>query len=114
MEYYLTADEIEIARKNGFDEKGLRYPIEELQRLEPKNLSMEEMEKYVDAITFIKVRAGDVQFFASQLNSFPSSDKPINVSATGLGNLAYVARHLHNSEIQDKAVQIFTRLTTTE
>lgn len=110
MEYYLTADEIEIAFQNGFDKTGLRYPIEELQRLEPKNLSMEEMEKYVDAITFIKVRAGDVQFFASQLSSFP--DQAVHVSVTGLGNLAYVARHLHDPEIHDKAVQIFTRLTT--
>ena len=110
MEYYLSADEIEIARNNGFDKNGLRYPIEELQRLEPKNLSMEEMEKYVDAITFIRTRAKDVKFFKSQLDTFP--DKPVQITVTGLGNLAYLARHLDDQEICDKAVEIFKRLTT--
>ena len=106
MNQYLTPDEIDIVRKNGFDENGLRFSIEELQNVIPKDLSMDALSKYVDAITFAKVESGDSDFFKSQLRDLPVGAK-IRISATGLGNLAYVALHMKDDDIRLKASGLF-------
>jgi hypothetical protein len=53
---YLNEIELEIIKNEGYNEYGLRYSIDELSEPSLANQSMEEISKYVDAITFIKVK----------------------------------------------------------
>lgn len=105
----MTSEELLLVEKNGFDKNGLRFSIEELQNVMPMNLSMKSLSKYVDAITFAKVHSKDTLFFQSQLQDLPFGKK-VNVSATGLGNLAYIALHMDNDEIRSRAATLFHQI----
>jgi hypothetical protein len=106
MDKYLNGEELERVRAAGFNEYGLRYPIEELKQVYPSNLSMEEVEKYVDAITFAKVGSDDVGFFRDQLHAIPPGQKT-TVTVTGLGNLAYIALKMKDEQTRAVARQIY-------
>lgn len=106
MERYLTIEQIEFVKKNGFNDKGLRYTIEELQRVVPKTLSMEELAKYVDAITFAKIEYKEDDFFRPQLVMIEPG-RTVPVTATGLGNLAYLALNASNDDVRAKASEIY-------
>jgi len=108
MERVLTEGERQIARDHGYDSNGLRFSIQELQNMVPRDLSMESLSEFVDAVTFVKVRTGDTDFFRGQLVDAPVGTR---VSATGLGNLAYVALHIKDDEIRSRASSLFHRLT---
>jgi hypothetical protein len=109
MERLLTPKEIEIAREAGYNANGLRYTIEELQKIVPENLTMEELAQYVDAITFIKVKNNDVIFFRNQLIPIPEGQTVV-VTATGLGNLAHIALNMSDDETRTKASLLFYQI----
>lgn len=108
MERVLTEEECRIARVNGYDSNGLRFSIQELLEVVPRDLSMESLSEFVDAVTFVKVRSGDTDFFRRQLVDVPVGTR---VSATGLGNLAYIALHIGDDEIRSRALSLFHLLT---
>ena len=111
---YLTTEEKELAVKAGFSARtGLRWTLEELSTLtvDPRKYEMEDIAKYVDAITFIKVRQNDVLFFDSMLGPLPpSSSLEGRISMTGLGNIAYVAVHMEDPTIRSRAATLYNQI----
>jgi len=98
-----------MIQEEGFDTNGLRYSIEELNKTSPIGKSMSEISKYVDAITFAMVKNKKIDSLNDQLIELPEGIK-IEVSLTGLGNLAYVALNGPNDEIKEKALRIYNQI----
>ena len=87
---------------------GLRYTLEELNAVVPLSLTMEQMARYVDAVAFAKARSNDTGFVRPMLE--PPKTPTVNLSATGLGNLAYVALHMPDEECRQKAEALYRML----
>lgn len=109
MNRYLDQEELEFVRQAGYNEYGLKHSIEELKTVVPDVLTLEEFAKYADAITYAKVHKNDVSFFAPQLLPIPSG-KTVTVTATGLGNLAYIALHMKDVDTRTKATLLFQQI----
>lgn len=105
---YLNEDEMKIVRDAGFDAYGLRFPVQELLQVTPNGLSMEEMSRYVDAITYAKVITNDVDFFSPFMK--PLETPEVRVSATGLGNLAYIALHIKDETTRETARLLYQQI----
>jgi hypothetical protein len=106
---YLNEEELELIKNEGFNEHGLHYSIEELNNISIIDKSIEEISKYVDAITYIKVKQKDIDFFSPQLIDIKEGQK-VKISVTGLGNLAYIALYFDDEYIRNQANKIFSQL----
>ena len=111
MQRYLSTEEIDIVRQAGYHENGLKYTIEELKEVMPDDLSIEELAKYADGITYIKVTKNDVEFFKPQLVPIPPG-QTVSVTVTGLGNLSYIALNMPDLETRQKAVLLFQQIVS--
>lgn len=110
LEKYLSEEEMKTVRDAGFDGNGLRFPIQELIQVTPKGKSMEDMSRYVDAITYAKVVANDVGFFSPFMK--PLETPEVRVSATGLGNLAYIALHIKDETTRETARLLYQQIVS--
>jgi hypothetical protein len=108
LRHYLTEDEMAYVKQNGFGENGLRYTLDELNAVLPLSRTMEQMADYVDAITFAKAHSNDTGFVRPMLE--PPTTSTVNLSATGLGNLAYVALYMPDEECRQKAEALYCML----
>lgn len=109
MQRFLNQEETEIARKAGFNDMGLRYEVCELMRVDRRGKSLSEMARYVDAVTFVKTRAGDKAFLVSLLRPMQDA-RSISFNTTSLGNLAYIAIHFPDEEVRARAEELFVKL----
>lgn len=110
LRHYLTEDELTHVEKNGFAVNGLRYSLEELNAVDPSQESMARMAEYVDAVTFAKVFSRDTAFLFPMLEP---PQKTVNISVTGLGNVAYVAVYSSDPECRERAEKLYELLVTT-
>ena len=109
---YMTVEERDMAVKAGFSARtGLRWTLEELSRIkvDPRRKGMADMACYVDAITYTKVRQNDTAFFESMLGPTPSLLEG-RISATGLGNIAYVATQMRDSTTRERAASLYKEI----
>lgn len=109
LERYLSEDEIQMIRDEGFDQRGLRYTLTELNTISPVNKSIKDMSKYVDAITFVMVQKGKNDLLKEQLQELREGER-VNISITGLGNLAFTALHSTDNEVREKALKIYYQI----
>lgn len=110
LRHYLTEDEMNHAEQNGFGANGLRYSWEELNAVDPSQETMERMAAYVDAVTFAKVFSNDTAFLRPMLEP---PRQTVNISVTGLGNVAYVAVYCSDPECRKRAEALYHLLVTT-
>lgn len=104
LSHYLTKSELETIKSAGFDEHGLRFSLEELQKETIQNKTLQQVSEYVDAITFIKVNQNDVDFLKPQLKD---PQKKVPISMTGLGNLAYIILNIKDDSIKHQAEKLY-------
>jgi len=112
---YLSKSEIEDVVTAGFSrDTGLRYSLEFLQsqRFDIARMTIDEIAEFVDAITYTHVRKNDIEFFRSML--VPPDDKRLQISITGLGNIAFTALNIPDNETRERAIALFARLQPTE
>jgi len=108
LHHYLNTEDIAFAMEHGFDATGLRFPVQDIQKIKPHGLSMEALAEYVDAVTFVKVHHGDIAFLEPMLE--PPVTPMVNLSITGLGNIAYTALHMKDDACREKAKALYQRL----
>ncbi len=85
----------------GFNKYGLKYEVETLELMFPKILSIpiEEQADYADYPTVNNCNKG---WFINEIKSRPEEVENIhNVSATAIGNTAYVALNCKDKDVQD-------------
>jgi SAM-dependent MidA family methyltransferase len=75
-------------------------------------MTIDEISEFVDAVTYTHVRKNDTEFFKSML-TMPPEDQRIQLSITGLGNIAFTALHIPDKDMRDRAIALFTRLQPT-
>jgi len=115
LERYLSPDEIERITEVGFSPKtGLRIPLEELvqkklQLLDIRTMTMEQIAKYVDAITYIKTENNEWTFFQTMLGPIQENHQG-EISLTGLGNIAYVALYIKDPNVRKHAQMMYDHL----
>jgi hypothetical protein len=112
---YLSKSEIDDVVAAGFSQDtGLRYSLEFLQsqKFDIARMTIDEISEFVDAVTYTHVRKNDTEFFKSML-TMPSEDQRIQLSITGLGNIAFTALHIPDKDMRDRAIALFTRLQPT-
>ena len=107
---YLNEEEMKLIREAGYGENGLRYTLEELKTTDPTCMTIEDISKYVDAITYAKTIRQDAEFFLPQLQPIPEG-KTVSITTTGLGNLAYIALHFKDERVKNIAMALFQQLT---
>lgn len=110
LERFLSRDEIEMVQKDGFNARGLRYEVSELNKISPHDKSIKEMAEYVDAVTYIMVKKMKNELLMSQLHELKEGEQ-INVSITGLGNLAFTALNCTDPMVREKAFKIYHQIT---
>jgi hypothetical protein len=108
LSHYLTETEIDHAKSKGYGDNGLRYSLEFLNTVLPHSLTMEQMAEYVDAVTLAKVHSNDTQFLLPMLE--PPLTPTVNLSVTGLGNLAYTALYMQDETCRKKAEALYSML----
>ena len=106
----MSGDEIEMVRGKGFDARGLRYSLKELNEISPHHKSIQDMAEYVDAVTYVMVKKEKNDVLRGQLRDLKEGEQ-VNVSITGLGNLAFTALHCTDPAIREKALQIYYQIT---
>lgn len=109
LDRYLTDEEIQMIREDGYHDNGLRYSLEELNNVSPIGKTIEELSEYVDAITYVRVRKNQHNILRNQLQELREGER-IHVSVTGLGNLAYTGLYSTDAEIREKAQRIFYQI----
>ena len=89
-------------KEEGFGENGLRVDdIRKLQNINPHVLTRNQLTEFVDAITFIKIKNKDYEFFKRYLNAkLPNNFKP-NIMT--IINLSYISRYCIQHDIREKA-----------
>lgn len=109
LERFLSTEEIEFVRNHGFDARGLRYDLSELNKISPHHKSINDMAEYVDAVTFVMVKKEKNDVLKGQLHELREGER-VNVSITGLGNLAFTALNCTDPKIREKALQIYYQI----
>lgn len=107
LQNFLSSDEISYTKNHGFGPQGLRFSLEELNEVRPSQKTMKEMAEYADAVTFAKVHSNDLAFLLPMLTP---PTQTVNISTTGLGNVAYVATHCTDPTCRDKAKSLYDLL----
>jgi chloramphenicol O-acetyltransferase len=113
---YLSKPEIDDVIAAGFSgDTGLRYSLEFLQshKFDIARMTIDDIAEFVDAITYTHVRKNDTEFFRSML-TMPPEDQRVQISITGLGNIAFTALNMPDKETRERAIALFTRLQPTE
>ena len=109
---YLSKTEIDDIATAGFSrDTGLRYSLEFLQsqKLNIARMTIDDIAEFVDAITYTHVRKNDTEFFRSML-TMPPEDQRIEISITGLGNIAFTALNMPDKDTREHAIALFNRL----
>lgn len=109
LDRYLSQEEIQLVRENGFNENGLRYTLDDLNKISPIGKTMEELSAYVDAVTYVHVTRDHRDVLRDQLQELREGEK-IHVSVTGLGNLAYTGLYSRDPEIRERACKIYYQI----
>jgi hypothetical protein len=104
LQNFLSTEEISYIKNHGFGPQGLRFTLEELNDVRPSQKTIKEMAEYADAVTFAKVHSNDLAFLLPML--MPPT-QTVNISTTGLGNVAYVAVHCTDPTCRDKAKSLY-------
>jgi hypothetical protein len=104
---FLSTREIQLVEEHGFSSQGLRYTLDQLNEVRPSQKTMQEMSEYVDAVTFAKVHSDDLSFLLPMLQP---PTQTVNISTTGLGNVAYVAIHCLDPLCREKARTLYELL----
>jgi hypothetical protein len=105
----LSEEEIQIAMSAGYGENVLCHRLEDLLTKTPDGMTMEELAVYADAVTFAKVKKNDATFFRPQLQPIPPGQE-VQITLTGLGNIAHIATYIENEEIKGLALQLYHQL----
>jgi len=115
LERYLSPEEIERITEVGFSQKtGLRMTLEglvkkKMELLDIRTMTMEQIAKYVDAITYIKTENNEWTFFQTMLGPIQENHQG-EVSLTGLGNVAYVALYIKEPNVKKHARMMYDHL----
>ncbi len=91
-------------RYSGFNGYGLRYPVDDLNKIDKRVIffPLEEMAEFVDVVSKGQVDTQDKNYNSDILSSTIGSIKTGygNINATSIGNLAYAYLHFKDEMVK--------------